>query len=187
MGAEGCLFRAAGSAATTLGHRIGRQRLSFFRHTSCCPRRVVFKGGGIFQQQFLAVEGTDGRRPLARVTAFAVAVMRASWLLAGLLPVTDDGRESGQVLAEEGGRVIQGHRIPPCEGVLQGGLSNGFRPNKNRPGDSRSISPGTPLCVFVAGCAEQSLFLHHPSAVNAGKKRPPRRERRVGPQLVGID
>jgi len=107
----------------------------------------------------------------AWVTAFALAVVRAPGLLAGLLPVTYDEGKVGQVLADEGVRVVGGkdhvHLIPPCEWVLKGRLTNGSRRNKNRSKDSRPISPGTPVCVFVAGCAEQPLFLHLPKAVNA--------------------
>jgi hypothetical protein len=50
------------------------------------------------------------------MTAFTLAVVRTPWLLAGLLPVADDGRQNGQVFANEGvcivGEKAGGHLIP---------------------------------------------------------------------------
>ena len=124
-GAEGCLIRAAGCEGTTLGHRIGCRKLSFFRHALFCQRRAVVNGRSVFQQQFPAVEGTGGGRRLsARVTAFAVTVVRTPWLLAGLLPVSHDGRQAWQVLADDDVRVVgeeaPGHLIPSLRTGLEG-------------------------------------------------------------------
>jgi hypothetical protein len=59
------------------------------------------------QQQLLAIEGTGSRCALsAGLKALALAVVRAPWLLAGLLPVTYDGRKLAQVLADEGVRLL---------------------------------------------------------------------------------
>jgi hypothetical protein len=109
-----------GAARDALGGR-----LSFLQHASFCQRRAVVNGRSVFQQQFPAVEGTGGGRRLsARVTAFALTVVRTPWLLAGLLPVTHDGRKAGQVFADKGLRVlgekVPGHLIPSLRMGLEG-------------------------------------------------------------------
>src|SRR5262249_11942088 len=82
-------------------------------------------GFGVLQRHFLAVEGTGGGRHLsAWVSACALTVVRTPWLLAGLLPVTDHGRQFPQVLADEGVRVVgekaRGHLIPSSQMGLEG-------------------------------------------------------------------
>src|SRR6516162_6651847 len=97
-------------------------RLSFFRQASCFAPNVIFNSlvcistFSVFQQQFLAIKRTGRERSSSRwVTAFALAVIGATRLQAGLLPVTNDRRQFGQMLADAGGRMVgekaRGHLI----------------------------------------------------------------------------